>query len=115
MHRTDTLERGSVHPLRPLIRAAARGWDDAGMGPQRTAVLAVWAATVVGVVLVVALVPGSDALAALALVLALAVVAGFVAQLAAGQQRGFVAALAASTSGSFVLVLAGAVVASLAG
>lgn len=83
----------------------------ARLGGARAAVLAVWAATVVGVVLIVALVRGPDVLAWLALALALAVVAAFVAQLAVGEQRDFVAHLAAATTGSFVLVLLGAVAA----
>lgn len=103
------------HTARAL--SSPRGWESAGTPPrceharvnlQRAAVLAVWAATVLGVVLIVALVRGPDVLAWLALALALAVVAGFVAQLAVGEQRGFVAHLSAATAGSFVLVLLGA-------
>ena len=78
---------------------------------RRAAVVAVWAATLAGVAVIVALVPGAGALTWLALALGLAVVAGMVAQLVVGEQHGFVLRLAASTSGSFLLVCAGAVVA----
>ena len=74
----------------------------------RVAVVGVWALTLIGVVVIVALVPGVDALTWLALALPLAVVAGVVAQLAVAEQRGFVVRLAATATGSLVLVLLGA-------
>jgi hypothetical protein len=78
---------------------------------RRLAVVGVWALTLVGVVVIVALVPGVDALTWLALALPLAVVAGVVGQLAVAEQRGFVVRLAATATGSLVLVLLGAAVA----
>ena len=81
------------------------------MPAARAAVVAVWALTLVGVVLIDVLVPDVHALAWLALALPLAVVAGIVAQLAVAEQRGFVVRVAATASGSFVLVLLGAAVA----
>ena len=77
----------------------------------RVAVVGVWALTLIGVVVIVALVPGVDALTWLALALPLAVVAGVVGQLAVAEQRGFVVRLAATATGSLVLVLLGAAVA----
>ena len=74
----------------------------------RVAVVGVWALTLIGVVVIVALVPGVDALTWLALALPLAVVAGVVGQLAVAEQRGFVVRLAATATGSLVLVLLGA-------
>lgn len=82
---------------------------------ERAAVAAVWVATAIGVIAVVALDPGPAASIRLALALALSVVVGIVAQLAVGQQRGFVVRLAASTAGSFLIVCAGALVALAAG
>jgi len=79
--------------------------------PARVAVVAVWALTLVGVVLIDALVPDPHALSWLALALPLAVVAGMVGQLAVADQRGFVVRLAASAGGSFVLVCIAALVA----
>ncbi|MGT2426134.1 hypothetical protein [Amnibacterium kyonggiense] len=81
------------------------------MPAARTAVVAVWLLTLVGVVLIDALVPDVHALSWLALALPLAVVAGIVAHLAVAEQRGFVVRVAATASGSFVLVLLGAAVA----
>jgi hypothetical protein len=80
---------------------------------RRAAVVAVWAVTLVGVVVIDVAVPGIDALAWLALALPLAVVLGIVGQLAVAEQRGFVIRLAAAAGGSFVLVLLGAGVALL--
>lgn len=73
--------------------------------------LAVWALTLIGVVVIDVRVPGVEALAWLALALPLAVVAGIVGQLAVADQRGFVVRLAAAATGSLVLVLVGAGVA----
>ena len=81
------------------------------MPAARVAVVAVWALTLIGVVLIDAFVPDPHALSWLALALPIAVVAGIVAQLAVAEQRGFVVRLGATATGSFVLVLAGAVVA----
>lgn len=81
------------------------------MSSARIAVVAVWALTLVGVVLIDVAVPDADALSWLALALPLAIVAGIVGQLAAAEQRGFVVRLAATASGSFVLVVLGAVAA----
>lgn len=81
------------------------------MPPARLAVVAVWVATLVGVVLIDVAVPDAQALSWLALALPLAIVAGMVAQLAVAEQRGFVVRLAATASGSFVLVLLGALAA----
>jgi hypothetical protein len=80
----------------------------------RVAVVAVWALTLVGVVLIDVAAPDAHALTWLALALPLAVVAGIIAQLAVAEQRGFVVRLAATASGSFVLVLIGALVALIA-
>ena len=80
----------------------------------RVAVIAVWALTLVGVVVVVAIVPGTAALTWLALTVPLAVVAGIVGQVAVGEQHGFVLRLSAAATGSFVIVLLGAAVALLA-
>ena len=77
----------------------------------RLAVVAVWALTLVGVVLIDVLTPSAQTLSWLALALPLAIVAGIVAQLAAAEQRGFFVRLAATVSGSFVLVLLGALAA----
>ena len=74
----------------------------------RVAVVGVWALTLIGVVVIVALVPGVDALTWLALALPLAVVAGVVGPRAVAEQRGFVGRLAATATGSLVLVLLGA-------
>ena len=81
------------------------------MPAARVAVVAVWVLTLIGVVLIDAVVPDPHALSWLALALPLAVVAGIVAQLAVAEQRGFVLRLAATACGSFVLVLLGALVA----
>ena len=83
------------------------------MTRSRLAVIGVWALTLVGVVVIVAAVPGVEALAWLALALPLAVVVGMVGQLAVAEQHGFVLRLAAAATGSFVLVLLGAAVAFL--
>jgi hypothetical protein len=80
----------------------------------RVAVLAVWVLTLVGVVVVVALVPGAAALAWLALALPLAIVVAIAGQLAVAEQQGFVVRLSAAATGSFVLVVLGAGVALLA-
>lgn len=79
----------------------------------RIAVLAVWLLTLIGVVVIDVGVPGTDALAWLALALPLAVVAGIIVLLAVAEQHGFVLRLAAVASGSFVLVAIGAGVAVL--
>ena len=83
------------------------------MTPARVAVVAVWALTLVGVVLIDVLAPDPHTLSWLALALPLAIVAGIVAQLAVAEQRGFVVRLAATASGSFVLVCLAALVAAL--
>ena len=81
------------------------------MPAARVAIVAVWALTLVGVVLIDVFVPDPHALSWLALALPLAIVAGMVAQLAVAEQQGFVRRLAATTTGSFVLVLLAALVA----
>lgn len=77
----------------------------------RAAVVAVWALTLIGVVLIDVVVPDAQALSWLALALPLAVVAGMIGQLAVAEQRGFVVRLAATACGSFALVLLGALAA----
>ena len=67
--------------------------------------VAVWAATLVGVVLALTLATRPDVFAWLALI------AGMVAQLAVGEQHGFVLRLATTACGSFVLVALGGLVA----
>lgn len=81
------------------------------MPSARIAVVAVWALTLVGVVLIDVQVPDAEALSWLALALPLAIVAGMIGQLAVAEQRGFVVRLAATASGSLVLVVLGAIVA----
>jgi hypothetical protein len=76
----------------------------------RVAVIAVWALTLVGVVLTDLLAPDAHALSWLALALPLAIVVGIVAQLAVAEQKGFVVRLGATATGSFVIVLVGALV-----
>ena len=77
----------------------------------RLAVVAVWALTLVGVVLIDVLTPSAQTLSWLALALPLAIVAGIVAQLAAAGQRGVVGRRAGTVSGSLVLVRLGALAA----
>ena len=74
------------------------------MSAARVAVVAVWVATLIGVVLIDVFAPAARALSWLALELPLAIVAGIVGQLAVAEQRGFVVRLAAAATGSFVLV-----------
>lgn len=81
------------------------------MDAGRAAVAAVWAATAVGVVAVLALAPAAARPVWLALAVGLSVVAGMAAQLAVAEQRGFVLRLAASVTGSFVLIGGGELVA----
>jgi hypothetical protein len=71
--------------------------------------------TLVGAVVTVALVHGPQAFAWLALVLALSVVVGFVAQIAVGEQQGFVVRSAATSTGSLGIVALGALAATLLG
>lgn len=79
----------------------------------RVAVAGTWAAAVVGVVVVLALVPGSEALLWLALTAGLAVAVGMAGQLVGADRSGFVARLAAASAGSFVVVAVGALLAVL--
>ncbi len=72
---------------------------------------AVWAVTVLGVVLALTLTTRPDVFSWLALTLTLAVVAGMVAQLVVGEQHGFVLRLAITACGSFALVALGGLVA----
>jgi hypothetical protein len=84
--------------------------------PARTAaVLAVQLLTLIGAVVAVAVSRGPEVFAWLALVLALSVVVGFVAQIAVGEQQGFVVRSAATTTGSLGIVALGALAATLLG
>jgi hypothetical protein len=78
-------------------------------------VLAVQLLTLAGVVVTVAVVQGPRAFVWLALVLALSVVVGFVAQIVVGEQQGFVGRSAATATGSLGIVALGALAATLLG
>lgn len=83
--------------------------------PKWWAVAAVWAGTLVAVVLIAAAVPEPTVWTGLTLAGALAVVVGMIVQLAVGEQDGFVQRLVATACGSFALVLLAALVRLLAG
>jgi len=78
--------------------------------PRWWAVAAVWAGTLVAVVVIALAVPGSAVWAGLTLAGAVSVVVGIVVQLAVGEQDGFVERLVATACGAFVLVLVAALV-----
>ncbi|MGN6744277.1 MAG: hypothetical protein ACTHJL_13430 [Amnibacterium sp.] len=83
--------------------------------PRWWAVAAVWAGTLLAVVIITVAVPGATVWTGLTLAGALSVVVGMVVQLAVGEQDGFVQRMVWTACGSFALVLLAALVRAIVG
>jgi hypothetical protein len=83
--------------------------------PRWWAVAAVWAGTLIAVLLIALAVPEPTVWTGLTLAGALSVVIGMIVQLAVGEQDGFVQRLVWTACGSFALVLLAALVRLVAG